>query len=412
MSRTVLVCLLGVLLSTACASSSEPDPEAPPDSGAESDAGLPDSGETDASTPDAGDTPDAGASDAGSEPDGGANESLCAAAPFPTPCEEPVPGTLVQAVSDWGTPGPYAVIEEKVANPHPVARGQVITYRPGGLEGVPVLFFSHAFGATDADLYVELFRMLASQGHAVVFVPYPLTPDVTAPNEARYDCLWQGFLAAVAQQQGRFDLTRVGFFGHSYGGGATPEMARRGFVERGWGSRGRFFFSLAPWYSWGHDYESLPQDVRAVIQVYADDDVNDHRTAVEDIWNHLPSGMERAWLTVVSDACGCGLNATHTVPMTRVGLSGNPQNVLNSHDRQAVWRPLHALATYAFTGSTAARDVAFGTDARLGNWNGCGGRAVRPLRASRSAPLSTPCHTYKYSQAARCQYADPGTACP
>ncbi|WP_163863527.1 alpha/beta hydrolase family protein [Myxococcus eversor] len=413
MSRLGLLGLLCVCIVTACDSSTPDSPDAePPDSGTTLDAGS-DSG-TDAGSmsdggTDAGSPQDAGA-DAGVIPDGGATESLCSTLPFPAPCEEPQAGTLVTSVSDWGRPGTYSVTEEKVTNPHPVARGQVVTYRPTGQDSVPVLFFSHAFGATDSDLYVEMFRMLASQGYAVVFVPYPLTPDTTRPNEARYDCLWQGFQAAVAQQQGRFDLTRVGFFGHSYGGGATPEMARRGFVEQGWGSRGRFIFSMAPWYTWGRDYQTLPTDVRAVIQVYADDDVNDHAIAV-DIWNRLPSGMERAWHNVVSDACGCGLNATHTVPMSRAALTGNPENVLNAHDREAVWRRVHALAVYAFTGDTAARAVAYGTDTSMGHWVACGGRPVRPLVRSSAEPRPSPCHAYKYPWSARCQYVDPGDTC-
>ncbi|MCY0999034.1 hypothetical protein OWM54_17990 [Myxococcus sp. MISCRS1] len=409
MSRLRLLALLGVSLVSACSSSADGSEGPPsdevvltgPDAGLPEDGGLPADGGTSV-----GPTADAGTE--GEDITAG----VCSTLPFPTPCVEPQPGTLVTAVSDWGVPGPHAVTVERVANPHPVARGQVITYRPTGLTTVPVLFFSHAFGATDADLYAELFQMLASQGYAVVFVPYPLTPDVERPNEARYDCLWQGFLAAVAQQQGRFDLTRVGFFGHSYGGAATPDMARRGFVDRGWGSNGRFLFSMAPWYSWGRDYATLPPDVRAVIQVYADDEVNDHATAVQDLWNKLPTGLERAWHTVVSDACGCGLNATHTVPMSRASLTQNPENVLNSQDRQAVWRPLHALAVYAFTGDTAARDVAFGTDRSQGSWLACRGRQVRPLLASRAVPLPTACHAYTYPYADRCQYADPGTPCP
>lgn len=287
-----------------------------------------------------------------------------------------------------------------------MAPRDVAIYRPSGQTNVPVLFFSHAFGATDPRMYDDLFRMLASNGYAVVQVAYPIVAPKAHGNADRYDCLWQGFQAAVAREGAVFDLTRVGFFGHSYGGGATPEMARRGFVEKGWGSAGRFFFSMAPWYGWGTQLDTLPLDVKVAVQVYADDDVNDHQIAIRDVWNQLPAGLERVWMTVRSDACGCGLNATHVVPISFTGLSGNPESVLNAQDRWAVWRRLHAMAVYAFTQNPSAKQVVFGSDVDMGHWFGCDGRAVRPMEVSLTTPLPAPCRAYMYPLSAREAYAD------
>jgi hypothetical protein len=188
-------------------------------------------------------------------------------------------------------------------------------------------------------------------------------------------------------------------------------MARRGFVEKGWGSAGRFMFMMAPWYSWGQNYQSLPTDVRTVVQVYADDDKNDHEIAVNDIWNKLPAGIERSWILVRSDACQCGLNAPHTLPMTDNASLPNPENVTNGYDTWGVWRRIHALASYAFAGDTAARPVAFGTESSMGAWLGCGGRNVRPLESG-TTPITTTCQPFLYTASARCDNADPGTACP
>lgn len=337
---------------------------------------------------------------------------VCASLPFAAACDDAVAlATTAPAASTWGAPGAFTVTTQTFANPHPRANGPIVVYRPAGQSSVPVLFFSHAFGATDPDLYLDLFQMLASQGYAVVYVPYPTVVVALRPMEERYDVLFQGFQTAVTTLGSTIDTTRVGFFGHSFGAGATPELARRGFVTQGWGRNGRFMFIMAPWYSWGRLYNTLPTDVRTVIQVYADDEVNDHQTAVQDIWNRLPAGIERAWMTVRSDVCGCGLNASHTVPMTRVGITMNPENTVNGHDRWVVWRRLHALAVYAFTQNAQARDVAMGPDADLGVFLGCGRRAVRPLEVSRTTPLPAPCHPSRFPQSSRCMFADPGP-CP
>jgi hypothetical protein len=107
----------------------------------------------------------------------------------------------------------------------------------------------------------------------------------------------------------------------------------------GWGSAGRFMFVMAPWYSWGSGYDTLPTDVRAVIQVYADDETNDHQIAVEDIWKKLPAGIERRWLLIRSDACVCGLNADHVTPTSASQTNPTPGSRLDGND---LWGALAA----------------------------------------------------------------------
>lgn len=402
LSFVLLASSVGALVACSGSEGAAPTPPGGSDGGAitaPEDGGAPSS--ADASS-------DGSSSDGSSSaPDGGSEAGApgCLATPFPTACD--VSATTMPPAG-YGTTGPYTVDVASLANPHPSAPLPMRIYTPHGQTSVPVLFFSHAFGATDADSYDGMFRQLASNGYAVVFVPYPiLVPALQMKDKDRYDCIWDGFVEAVAKNQGTFDLTRVGFFGHSYGGGATPEMARRGFVEKGWGSAGRFVYIMAPWYSWGSGYDTIPTDVHLVVQVYADDEINDHQIAVEDIWKKLPAGIDKHWLMVRSDVCGCGLNATHTVPMTQATAKPNPENVTNAHDAWGVWRRIHALAAYTFEGTVAAKPVAYGTASSMGSWIGCGGRAVAPIEGDTS-PITDACHPYKYPLADRCQYADPG----
>lgn len=332
---------------------------------------------------------------------------LCAAMPLATACQSGAVSAL--PAGSAGTRGPHQVTVDTVTNPSPVAPGDVSIFRPTGQTNVPVLFFSHAFGATDPGSYLDLFELLASNGFAVVHVPYPLTPPGQNRVALRYSCLWSGFLAAVAHEGAVFDLTRVGFFGHSFGGGATPELARRGFVEQGWGANGRFAFIMAPWYSFGTAYDTLPANTKVVVQVYADDDTNDQQIAVQEIWNLLPAAVEKSWQLIRTDVCGCGLNATHTLPMTRNTFLPNPQNVWNGVDDWGVFRRLHAMARYALLQDTSARDVALGTDTTMGTFTACM-RAVRPLEQSSAAPIVPACAgSFMYPESQRCMNADPGT---
>jgi hypothetical protein len=148
------------------------------------------------------------------------------------------------------------------------------------------------------------------------------------------------------------------------------------------------------------------------MQVYADDEANDHQIAVNDIWNKLPAGIEKRWLMLRSDACGsCGITAIHTVPASSQQTDTTPNTRLDDLDVWGVQRRILALAKYAFTGDVAARVVAYGEDTNMGAWVGCGGRAVRPIEASTS-PITATCQSVIYPAAKRCANADPGVTCP
>lgn len=336
--------------------------------------------------------------------------------------------------TDYGVQGSLTVVvNSTVASPR-WAMQPVSVYRPSGTQPYPVLFYSHAFGGIDHTHVAPMLRRLASNGFNIVFVPYKPTDS----RIEQYATLWEGFLSAVAAYGAQFDLTRVGFFGHSFGGGATPEMARRAFaaptengLAQAWGSNGRFMFIMAPWFSYANvaaptltnnHYRDLPNDVATVIQVYGDDDVNDHRIADTDIWNKLPAGLvNKAWLLVPSDSCnGEVLSAGHTVPAGHGG-TGEAGNADNGLDVWGVSRHIHALADFALNNVSAARAVALGTTPAgrsMGNWVSCGGRAVRPLEASSTLPVYSVCsggggarpgnYTFDDDAMTRCRFSTTG----
>ena len=314
--------------------------------------------------------------------------------------------TTLPARGDYGSDGQYAVTLQSIANPKANAPAPVSVYLPSNASTqtrVPVIFFAHGFGGTDFQYYDALSRQLASNGYAVVFAPY--TANLLTSNTARYQQMWAGFQAAVQQFGNVLDTTRVGFAGHSYGAGAVPELARRG-VAAGWGANGLFMFSMAPWYSWGTNYEQIPASAKLIVQVYWDDETNQHLIGVNDIWNRLPQITEKRWQVIRAARTTCLLPAGHGIPVT--GNRGNEAEI-NAFDYWGVWRRLHALADYTFTGNSRARFVAF-DETQMGKWRLYGLRPITPLETTTTPVVNSEIRT-DFIWETRCLFAL-GSPCP
>lgn len=258
------------------------------------------------------------------------------------------PDQVAPIEAGFGRAGPHAAEEREVAHPGWPGRS-VHLFLPRGAQGpVPVVFFAHGFGATQPIHYRRLLEHLVSRGQAVVYAPYK---TAAATHRERYEMLWAGFLAGAEQGAGMLDLSRVGFLGHSFGGGATPELARRGLLDEGWGSAGSFVMVMAPWYVLQADeaaLRTLPERTRVLVQVYEDERVNDHRIAIE-LFHALGERTAKSFVLVRSDARGlCRLSATHTTPATD-SLRGR----VNGLDRDGVFRLADALAADAFADAFA-----------------------------------------------------------
>ncbi len=317
----------------------------------------------------------------------------------------------------YGTTGPYATQITTFAHPTipptPARPAPVVTVvsPTGEPEPHPVIFWSHAFGATEAVQYLGLLEVLASHGSVVIHSTYQTPPISPFDSLLRYDQLWAGFERAVEQLGDALDmdLTRVGFAGHSFGGGAALSMFKRGVLQRGWGSNGRFIATFAPFrvddFTAG-DAAAVPRTTKLLVEVYDDDEVNDHRGAIERVWKPLARrirSVDRDYVLVRSARNGaCTLPANHAVPLEIALAGGNA--VLDDYDVWAVRRRMQGIAACAFRHDQRGCQVSIGEadplQADMGDWL-TDGTAVSSLESLRR-PHPTNCGPDE-----PCQFPDP-----
>ncbi len=261
-------------------------------------------------------------------------------------------GPISKPTSGYGADGSYTVATQSFNNPNYSGHDIVIYYPTGITSPVPTIFYSHAFGGNNPNNISGFLNFVAKKGYAVVYVPYQTT-GVTVQD--RYSNLLTGFTKAARDYPSIIDTTKVGFVGHSFGGGASFANAFHCFTTLNWGQSGRFVFAMAQWYSYNisqTELQSFPNDVKLLTIVYENDDTNDQRMA-NDIFNtiNIPAS-EKDYLRVKSDTIsGYVYTADHVVPNN---------SAFDALDYYAYYRLFDAMCDYVFNGSNAGKDVALG----------------------------------------------------
>ncbi len=262
-------------------------------------------------------------------------------------------GPIPKPTTGYGSDGSYSIAITSFSNPNYPTEDIRIFYPSGITSSVPTIFYSHGFGGYDPVNILGLLNFVARKGYAIVFVPYQTT-GVT--NAQRYNNLLSGFIKSARDFPSIIDTTRVGFMGHSFGGGATFANAYHCFTNLNWGSLGRFMFASAQWYSLNITQTELltfPSDVKLLTMVYENDITNDQRMA-NDIFNtiNIPS-TEKDYLLVKSDTISSYIyDAIHGLP--------NTVSAFDALDYYTIYKHLEALCDYTFNGSLAGKDVALG----------------------------------------------------
>lgn len=260
----------------------------------------------------------------------------------------PIPAT------GYGSDGTHPVAVETFPNLNFLGH-TINVYHPADVTTpVPTIFYSHAFAGNDPENIIGMLEFVAKKGYAIVYVPYQTLATTTITE--RYDNLKAGFRRAAQLYPGIIRTDKVGFMGHSFGGGASFNIANEFFTTDGWGANGRFIYALAQWYSYFADdtlLGSYPDNTKVLIEVFSEDTTNDHRMAI-DIFNHLNvAAAEKDYIVVPSSTVnGYNYQAIHSLP--------NNSSAFDALDYYAYYRFIDALADYSFNGNTDGKNVALG----------------------------------------------------
>jgi len=273
--------------------------------------------------------------------------------PSAAPVDDSLAGPISRPASGYGADGTYAVSEIDFPNTEYAGTNVTIFYPLDITSPRPTIFYSHPYGGESKEYNRGLFEFIAKKGYVVVFVPYA-TNDTSIDH--RYLTLWTGFTKAAADYPGIIDTRKVGFMGHSFGGGASIGLAYKAFTENNWGQDGRFLFTMAPWYSYqitDAQLASFPGNTKMITQVYDEDVYNDHRMAI-DIFKHINiANTEKDYYYLKpSTIAGYKYATEHNLP--------NSRSAYDAYDYYGVYRLLDALIDYSFNNSAAGKNVALG----------------------------------------------------
>lgn len=256
--------------------------------------------------------------------------------------------------SGYGSDGPHPVGIISFRNPKFLTKDIEIYYPSDVQTKVPTVFYSHAFGGNLSENIIGMLQYVAKKGYAIVYVPYQTSSVVNV--DERYTNLTEGFLKAARDYPNIIDTTRVGFMGHSFGGGASYSIAHECFTKYGWGNNGRFVYALAQWYTYNltqNELEHFPADTKILTEVFDEDTTNDLRMAI-DIFNNISiDPSEKDFIILKSDTIsGYIYSAEHNMPNTSAAF--------DALDYYAYYRFIDALCDYTFNKNPEAKKVALG----------------------------------------------------
>jgi hypothetical protein len=265
---------------------------------------------------------------------------------------------------------------------------------------LPLVYFLPGMGkgGNDRITYERLLRHMAGRGYCVVLLTYKM---ISFPYQGMtYHRMFRGIRDARKRFIPYADTSRIGMVGHSFGASAIPSHLYNALTRQKWGERGAFMYIMAPHYIFEITQKQLlnfPPGVKLIVEVFQDDDCNDHRMA-KDLFQTIGIPYsEKDFIVLLSDSSGgdsCKLTADHSTPNT----FGKGANVTNALDYYGIFRYFDALADYTFTGNAQAKEAALGNGNAvqrfMGTWPG--GKPVREAVVSDSAPLVKPTTFYYF----------------
>ena len=304
------------------------------------------------------------------------------------------PHTANPITSGYGSDGAVAITVDSVAGGL-FTHDKFYLFRPRHVpRPLPLVYFIPGMGkgGNDRATYERLLRHMSSKGYCVVLLTYRM---VSFPYQGMtYRRMFRGIVEARRRFAAYLDTTRIGMMGHSFGASAIPSHMYRALTKQHWGANGAFMYIMAPHYVFEitqKQLQNFPPQVKLMVEVFQDDDCNDHRMA-KDVFQTISIPYpEKKFIVLLSDSSqgdSCRLIADHSTPNT----FSKGRNVTNMLDYYGIFRFFDALADYAFTGSAAAKEVALSNGSAVQRFMGVwpSGKPVREAIVSDSAPLVRP----------------------
>ncbi len=297
-------------------------------------------------------------------------------------------GPYPEITNGYGAFGNHPIAEKKFDNTfllnHEMNHGDggvEITMRyPSDVQGpVPTVLFASGWNQYDPAIFDKLLDFIASNGYCVVFTPYPTDQSNGHTWEAS---LYEGMKQAIDENSGVnagdlniIDKTRIGFFGHSLGAGDIYWLGYKFYVDHGYGSNGKFLFSVAGWHGFNMTEEYLanyPSDCKLRVEIWEEDD---HDPANDPPGNTSPRiqyylfhqinipDTEKCYVKVFGGADNAPGNNGYHYSTHHDLVTMNQYNAL---DFYAIFRPLHAMMDWVFNGDDGAKWVALALDKGMG----------------------------------------------
>ncbi len=261
-------------------------------------------------------------------------------------------GPIAIPTSGYGSLGSFLVDSVTFNNPSDPSDTSYVYYPVGTSSPVPTVFFMAGNGGISPVYYRPYFEFIVSKGYAVVFVPVPTSQPVLT----RYANMRNGFVHAARTWPQYIDTTRVGFAGHSFGGGACFGISYGLFTDFNWGSNGRFLMPTAQWYSYDiaqTELQNFPANTYLLSFIFQEDVVCDHRMAI-DIFNNISIPVQDKDIVYASSSVEQSYNyrADHVLPNTSARY--------DAMDYYVLYRLTDAMMDFVFAGNVAAKTVALG----------------------------------------------------
>ncbi len=273
---------------------------------------------------------------------------------------------------DVGAMGEHPVRKVSISSPWPAYADKdylkVDLFVPSDVSGKrPTIFFITGYSMYHSESYYSLLYFIASQGYNCVFVPHEHTnPDFNP------ELLLTILDSVVDKFAPIIDTSKVGYVGHSEGGGLIFYLAKD---RPQWGTNGRFLFSLAAW--WGFNLPetgnvNYPPNTNMIIQMGNPtlDRGTDPRQNIDFLLHNNIPAERKTYLYLPGDA---DHPATHRLSYSSdidIGGQGIQNGVVNYDALQQVglFRPLESLMRYSFENDTVWKKIGL-PDAGDANYN-------------------------------------------